>query len=363
MHRARRVRLVGGALPLQVGHDDEPVRSGRGGQREPGQLRVVHAQQRCRGVEDPCRVERAHQRQVLSRGRREPGHRARGVCGGGRAHRAHHPGGADRDDDVTARRPQTQCGTGVVTGTRSDQHARGGTARGFVRREHPRQPDVVAAERQPQQVTAVLPGDRGPVARPAGVAAVGDEIGDVPGAEQLPGQPVVRQAHRRRPLGVRRLVLGEPAQLGDRDGGHRDRADGIRPHLRAELSHQLCRGGRRAGVVPQQRRPHHLSHLVEAHHAVLLSRHGHRGHVVQPARGRHRRRQGVPPRGRVDLGADGVRRPAGADLCAGVGVAHHDLGALGRRVDARDQDPAGAGHAQRAPSRCSRASWVSRTNP
>ena len=46
-----------------------------------------------------------------------------------------------------------------------------------------------------------------------------------------------------------------------------------------------------------------------------------------------RRLQCGGPGGGVDLGAVGVRRPALADQAAALGVPHHDLARLGRRVD------------------------------
>ena len=202
---------------------------------------------------------------------------------------------------------------------------------------------------------------------------------------QPPAQPVVRQADRRRPLGVGRLVFGQPAQLGHRERGQRHRADRLRPGRRPELGDQVSGRAGRPGVVPQQRRPHHLAGLVQAHHAVLLAGHAQRGHVGQPAGLGNRLPQGLPPGVRLHLGAVRMSRPAGPDQDAGRGVPDHHLAGLGRGVDAgyqrhariicssRDRalgrprsmltHVAPSRSAQRAPVRCSKANWFSRTKP
>ena len=202
---------------------------------------------------------------------------------------------------------------------------------------------------------------------------------------QPPAQPVVRQADRRGPPGVGRLVFGQPAQLGHRERGQRHRTDCLRPGLRSELGDQV--GGRagRPGVVPQQRRSHHLAGLVQAHHAVLLAGHAQRGHVGQTAGLGNRLPKGLPPGVRLHLGAVRMSRPAGPDQRSGPGVPDHHLAGLGRGIDPGYQRHAritcssrnralGASldaHSrrsisyppQRAPVRCSKASWLSRTKP
>ncbi len=66
---------------------------------------------------------------------------------------------------------------------------------------------------------------------------------------------------------------------------------------------------------------------------------GHRPPRRRPRRGvrRHSPPEGRPPVPGVDLGAVGVRRPAGAHDRAGLGVADDDLGGLGRGVDPGDE--------------------------
>ena len=91
------VRPVGRALTLQVGHQHQAVGARRRGQREPGQLRVVDAEDARRRVEHPGRVQRAHQGQVLAGGRGEPGDDAGRVGGRDVADRGDHARGAQRD--------------------------------------------------------------------------------------------------------------------------------------------------------------------------------------------------------------------------------------------------------------------------
>jgi hypothetical protein len=86
----------------------------------------------------------------------------------------------------------------------------------------------------------------------------------------------------------------------------------------ARFEDQLFRIRRGAGVVPQQGRADHVSGLIKAHHAVLLTAHGDGVDVVQAARLRDRFLQGGPPMIRVDLGALRVGSPALTHQGAGV---------------------------------------------
>ena len=155
---------------------------------------------------------------------------------------------------------------------------------------------------------------------------------------QPPGQPVVRQTHRGRRIGMSGFLVGEPAQLGDRDGGDRHHTDPLRPFLGAtQLRNELGRGGTGSSVVPQQCISHDIARLVQAHHAVLLCSHRHRVDVVESTGGADGGLQSGPPQLRVDLGAVGMRRRRGAHGFAGVGVADHHLAGLGGRVDSRNE--------------------------
>ena len=156
-----------------------------------------------------------------------------------------------------------------------------------------------------QEIGQVGVGGGGEVAGAGGVAAVGDEVVEGAGTAQLPGEPVVREAHGGRARGVLRLVGREPAQLGGGDRRDRQRARRVRPRLRAQLGHQVGGRLRRAGVVPQQRGPHDLAVGVEAHHAVLLARH----------RDRCRRPRGRPPA--RDAACNASHQPAGSTSVPG----------------------------------------------
>ena len=182
------------------------------------------------------------------------------------------------------------------------------------------------------------PRRRRPVAGAARVAAVGDQGVQRLRAGELPGQPVVGQADGRRTCGVLGLVVAQPAQLGD--GERRDRHQPDRVHPRpgtAELVDQVEGGLRGAGVVPQQRRSYDGAGLVEADHAVLLAADRDRRDVVEPAGGRDRLLERVPPGVRVHLGALGMGGGPAADQLTGVRVADDHLAGLGRGVDPGDE--------------------------
>jgi hypothetical protein len=295
---------------------------------------VVDAEQPGRGVEHPGRVERDGERQEVAGRVGEAGDRARRVRGRRGRDGGHDAGGADRDDDVARPGVDAQRGRGVVAGARAEHRTAAGDRAGLLgRAEHPGQ-HRAAAERPLQQVRAVLPGGRGPVAGAAGVTPVGHQRVQPRGPGELPGQPVVRQAHRRGARRVGRFVLGQPAQLGHRERGDRHQPDRVGPRLpAAELRGQVGGRLRGPGVVPQQRVPYDGTVVVQADHAVLLSAHGDGGDVVQATGLADRRPQCGCPGGRVDLGAVGVRRPALTDQGAAVRVAHHDLAGLGRGID------------------------------
>src|SRR5699024_9865455 len=140
-------------------------------------------------------------------------------------------------------------------------------------------------------------------------------------------------------LGVLRLVIAHPAQLGGGEGGDHQAADLLDARLGpAHLLDQGLglRGG--AGVVPQQRVAHHLAVCVEQHHAVLLSADGHGLGALEQRPG------GLVDRGEPGTGIDlGAVRVGGAALLedlAGRGVDQERLGGLGGGIDAEH----GGGH-------------------
>ena len=189
-------------------------------------------------------------------------------------------------------------------------------------------------ERRLEQVEAVVVGPRRPVARAGGVAAVsGPSLETVALLEDPAGQPVVGEHDPGRPGRQLGLVLGKPAQLGHGEAGDRDEAHRVDPGGRAtELVGQVGGGPGTAGVVPEQGVAHHGVVLVERHHAVLLAADGDGRHPVEDAV-TARLLEGPPPVLGVDLGAVGVGCPRGAHDRARRGVAHDDLGRLGRAVD------------------------------
>ena len=161
---------------------------------------------------------------------------------------------------------------------------------------------------------------------------------DVGRAAQSPRQPVVRQAHRRRRIGVRGFVVGQPPQFGRGDRRDRHHADPLRPlACAAELVDELGRRVARTSVVPQQRISNDRACAVQAHHAVLLGADRHRRHIVEPPGGVDAGLQRGPPQLRIDLGAVGMRRRRGPHDLTGVRVADDHLAGLGGRVDSRNE--------------------------
>jgi hypothetical protein len=149
----------------------------------------------------------------------------------------------------------------------------------------------------------------------------------------------VREQHRGHAIGVGWLVLGEPGQLGDREAGQRHRAGLLGPPVGAEPLHQAGGLVGRAGVVPQQGRPHHLVRGIQGDQAVLLPADRQRRDRLGEVRARlgDRLLAGPPPRLRIHLGAVWMAGPAFADDGARFGVDHQRLGGLGGRVNAEDE--------------------------
>ncbi len=230
-----------------------------------------------------------------------------------------------------------------------------------------------------EQIEIVRPRSGAPVGGAARIRSIGGQCFETrtqrarlgrPIPEEPPGQPVVGECHGGHPLGVVRLGVAQPAQLGG--GERRDGNDAHPPGVvvRADLGGQVasCRGG--AGVVPEQGVADDAALRIEHHHAVLLSGDRHRRDVVETAGVVDGGEQRIPPGGGVDLRP--IRMPGAARAHDGSGlqVAYDDFAALGRRVDSGDEGHAvlalhrqRTGPAQRAPSRCSSASCCRRTNP
>ena len=166
------------------------------------------------------------------------------------------------------------------------------------------------------------------------------------------------QADRGDTGGVLRLDVLQPTQLGRREGGHRQRSGADNVGFGPDLVDKVGGSDGRAGVVPEQGWTDHPACRVKGDHAVLLAGDADRSNVRQSPGLGEGCLKGVPPVLGVDLAAVGMRRPSGGNQGPGLGVPHDDLAALGRGVDPDD-----AGHAQRAPRRCSVANCWSRTKP
>ena len=111
------VRVVGGALTLQVGDQGEPAGPRRGAQGQLRQPPVVDAEQGRGGVQHPGGVEGADQRQEPAGGIREAGHDAAGIRGSGVVDGEDGAAGADRDDQVPRLCADTEGGGHVVAGS------------------------------------------------------------------------------------------------------------------------------------------------------------------------------------------------------------------------------------------------------
>ena len=126
------------------------------------------------------------------------------------------------------------------------------------------------------------------------------------------------QADGRRPVGVVRFGVGQPAELGRGEGGHRDQSHGVGPCpparslvAVAQVGDQLGGGVGRSDVVPQQRIPDDAALRVQADHAVLLPAHRQRGDVGQaPAMAAASSKACCHARGDTSVPAGCAARPA-----------------------------------------------------
>ena len=278
-------------------------------------------------------------------------------------------GGADRDARRRPARRASPSAAAALSPVPGPEHrtAVAGPRR-LGRAEHPRD-DGGRPSARSSRSGRYSPGGRRPVAGAAGVAAVGDAARRAPAA---PASRQVSQSCGRQTAAVRaafvRLVLGQPAQLGDGERGDRAPARPRRPTPPAGSPPPSS--SIRSVAAPADRVSFHSSagrttspSVVEADHAVLL-----------PA-------DGDAPRRRP------ARRPASSACCE---RSHHAAGSTSvpsgcgarpsrtRRAGRRRPGPrpcrpgstsrprrraSSRRHGQRAPSRCSTASWSSRTKP
>lgn len=190
------------------------------------------------------------------------------------------------------------------------------------------------AERQSQQVIAVGPGGRGPVAGAGRLATVRGRLRRSTGED--PRQVVVREHHRCGSQGVLGLHAGHPSRLGHGEGRHRHAPHRLGPCLlAAELGDQVHGVRRRPRVIPQQCRANDVAVLVQGDHSVLLACDGQRGDV-----GKHpvsHLVEGREPRAGRHLGPVRVGGTGLADEDPRLGIADDDLHGLRRGVDSCDK--------------------------
>ena len=344
----------------------QPPGSGLGGQGEGVELVVGDVQDPLGGVEHAGAVESAGQRQEDAGGVGEAGDQPGGVATRGGRHGCDDPRGAQGHARLPGTQPQAESGTGVVAAAGAENEmaqvapidvapAAGG---GLVRADDARQDDalrilLVDPQGEREQVAAVGVGHGVEVAGARRIGAVSDQRLQGLRPRQPPRQPVVREADGGDAARIVGLMIRQPAQLGDRQRGDRDAADGVGPGLPsgrlvsiAQLADEIAGGLGRTGVVPQQGGSDDLAVGVEDDHAVLLPAHGQGGDVVEAAGVVDRLPQRPPPMIGVDLGAIGMRRLGLADEGAGDGVADDDLAGLRRGVDAGDECHAASFHGE-----------------
>jgi len=116
---------------------------------------------------------------------------------------------------------EPECRTHVVARLCSHELSPSRLSRSLVRTENSWRSDQ-PTERALQQVGAVLIGQRRPITGARGVAAVRDRRARLDRAvsENARGEPVVWQEHVPDPICELRLVLRQPAQLGDGRTGY-----------------------------------------------------------------------------------------------------------------------------------------------
>ena len=174
------------------------------------------------------------------------------------ADRVHGARRADRDRHVARAQPDTEGGSHVVAGPRSDDRA--AATRRRSRRARARRAPTATSRRSGvddrQQVVAVLTARRRTSSRCPDASP-----------RSVTNSPVRRNVSQscgrhdaRQPLPRVRFGAMQPRQLGDREA-----ATGTLPHASAhafraarQLLDQPRRVGRRLGVVPQLRRPYDL---------------------------------------------------------------------------------------------------------
>ena len=332
--------------PSKYGHEREPAGARLGGEGQAAELVEVDAQQPGDRVEHARRVQGRHERQEVPARVGEARDRA------GRVDRALLADTANTVPDVPIETTTSPGWASSPSAAPALSPAPGPTRRPsgsvdpLVGPEHARQQRVVP-ERRDEEVAVVAAGRGVPVAGARGIRSVGHELVEHGSERRLAAGPKPRRRQVSQSCGsataATRAAFSGSWSRSQRSFVIVNDATGTRPVrcasvVGAELRDQVGRGAGRAGVVPQQRGTDDATLGVEHDHAVLLPADRPGRDVVEC-----RRRsaiadlQGVPPGGRVDLGAVRVRGTAGAHDGAGRGIRHDDLAGLRRRVDAHDE--------------------------
>lgn len=261
--------------------------------------------------------------------------------------------------------PTPKGSRGVVAGAWIEQRAAHRLPGGGGRTEHCRHLEGTT-EGALEQFGPIGLGDHRPVAGPARVTTVAAQRRDPSGVAataEPPGQPVMRMANGRLPVPpgrARARRITSASQPGSRRPAPPRQPRPMPPP--AEIVDEVPRRASRAGVVPEPRRAHHLAVLVEADHTVLLAPDATAATSSRP-----------PARASASSSADHhaagstsvpvrVCGPTFAHQRPGRSVAHNDPCTTGSRSRCLRPAPRCGRRRQRAPIRCSTASWSSTPN-
>ena len=375
---AARARLAGVAL-ARVSPASRPRASGRFGVRSPS---------RYGSSVSPPAPGSAGQRQLVQLGqvdaeqarrpRSAPGPRSacRPAAGAGRSRRRTRPPSRSASAAGTSLTPnavpEVPSDTTTSPGAEAEPERGGHVVAGARRRAahppavspdrlgRPGDPRQLAASRpnaSAQQVRPVLPGGRRPVAGAGGVAAVGGRRLSRTGPQPV-REPVVRQQTPSRPA---RRCAGS-ARASQRSFVTVKLATGTEPTASAQRRGPPS-SATRSAAARRGRVSFHSSAgrttspvVVQAHHAVLLAADADRGDAVeQPAGGRLRERVPTTAAGSTSVASGCAARPS--RTTAPVSASHTTT-----FVDWVDESTPATSVIDRTPSRCSIASWSSRSN-
>ena len=311
-------------------------------QRQFAELGEVHSEHPRRHVQHAGCVQRADQGQELPGQIRESGDDARRVVGLPAATGEHRARCSQRHRPHRSR-PRHRTRPLRCHHRQAPKTSRPASVDHLGRPGHPRQQHV-PTEGEHQQVTSVVPGPRIEVAGPATRRS-----GRSPGHRMVvePESLQVSQSCGRQTAATRAAFAGSCSasqrslvMVNDATGTSADR---LGPLLRTELGDQVVGGLGRAGVVPQQRRPHHRRRPRRGRpcRAAGRRRRARRRRPGRPAARPPRCRASHQAAGSTSVPSGWPARPC-ADQRTGLGVPDHDLAGLGGRIHPCNQGHAGA---------------------